>query len=136
MKTIEEIVAENLFTLMRQRGLSQAALAKAAGIDKDYLNKIIHARRRLGPEKEAPLAEALGCSVVDLYQRQPAAESKSAGPISSPAARILVAYEMGSQHTRNVIDAAVNAELAGRNLDEIVARLKLQSRKSQESKGS
>ena len=45
MDEISKIVAENISRLLKARDMSQVELAKAAGIDKNYLNKIINGKR-------------------------------------------------------------------------------------------
>jgi transcriptional regulator with XRE-family HTH domain len=66
--TIRQILATNLRRFRAERGLSQEALAAAAGIHRNYLGGIEREERNVGLDNLAKIARGLDISVSDLVR--------------------------------------------------------------------
>lgn len=60
----------------KHRGLTQADLASAIGVDRTYLNKIERGKRDYVPHVLEAAAAQLGCAPGDLISRDPADSSE------------------------------------------------------------
>lgn len=72
-QTLRENFAQRLVILLRQRGLTQADLARKAGLERYHITDYVTARRYPRPGQLVTLAEALGVSVDDLRPQSPEA---------------------------------------------------------------
>lgn len=82
-----------------QRGLSQAALAKSAGISQQLMSKLEKGTIAMSPERAQSLAAILGCRAVDLlpaFANQPT-------PEGAEEAELLHVYRALSPDRRNVL---------------------------------
>lgn len=75
---IREILAHNLKTQRRTRGLSQEELAHRAGIDRTYISSLERSVYAAGIDVVDSLAKALGVEASDLLKR-PAPSAKKRG---------------------------------------------------------
>lgn len=66
---IREILAHNLKTQRRARGLSQEELAHRAGIDRTYISSLERSVYAAGIDVVDSLAKALGVEASDLLKR-------------------------------------------------------------------
>ena len=64
------VVAENIRQCRQSIGLSQEALADNCGLHRTYIGAIERGERNVTVNTLARVAEALGCSVIDLLSRQ------------------------------------------------------------------
>jgi hypothetical protein len=129
-------LGKKITELARKRGYAKPSdFAHAHDINIRTFNDLLYGYTKIMPDSLLRVCEKLDVEPWELLA-PPQIRPQASGPTLSHAALILLAYEMGSQHTRNVIDAAVGAELADRNLDEIFARAKSQLQKVREAKDS
>jgi transcriptional regulator with XRE-family HTH domain len=71
-KTQKGFFATRLKELRRERGLTQAGLAKAAGLSLDGIRQLEYGRREPGYDTLQRLAKALGISPGMLFPDEPA----------------------------------------------------------------
>ena len=62
----------NIRRIREERGLTQKALAEAAGVSAPFLYDLENGNRNAKPETWARIAAALGCTIDDLYERKEA----------------------------------------------------------------
>lgn len=67
MEKIDQIVIENIRRRLAEAGLSQKALAKAANLNYEGLNRILKGHSPPSRSTVASIAKALRCSPDDLY---------------------------------------------------------------------
>ncbi|WP_239405960.1 ImmA/IrrE family metallo-endopeptidase [Frankia sp. Cj3] len=83
-----QILTDRIRQLLRESGLTQQALAKAADMDPTALSKVLSGKRRLSTLELALIAEVTGVSVTDLLasdEREAVQVSARAQPDTSPA---------------------------------------------------
>ncbi|WP_250286724.1 ImmA/IrrE family metallo-endopeptidase, partial [Frankia sp. CiP1_Cm_nod2] len=83
-----EILADRIRQAIRDAGLTQQALAKAAGMDPTALSKVLSGKRRLSSLELALIAEATGVPVAELLasgEQGSTRISARAQPDTSPA---------------------------------------------------
>lgn len=68
MKTAIECIGENVKRLRRERGLTQEACAKKAGLSQGYLQTVELGKKWIGPKSISALAKALGVTESELFQ--------------------------------------------------------------------
>jgi len=61
-------LAENLRKIRRENGLSQEGLAEACGLHRTYVSSVERGERNISIDNIGRLAEALGCTVVELVR--------------------------------------------------------------------
>ncbi|TIL65636.1 helix-turn-helix domain-containing protein [Mesorhizobium sp.] len=81
---IREILAHNLRTQRRARGLSQEELAHRAGIDRTYISSLERSVYAAGIDVVDCLAKVLGLEAADLLKKPDAAVRRRASPRRSP----------------------------------------------------
>lgn len=62
----------NIRRIREERGLTQKALAEAAGVSAPFLYDLENGNRNAKPETWARIAAALGCTIDELYERKEA----------------------------------------------------------------
>jgi transcriptional regulator with XRE-family HTH domain len=67
MQDIKKIFGQRIKTLRIEQGLSQEALAIAAGIDRTYLPAIEKGKRNVSLEVIEKLAKGLQVSIIQLF---------------------------------------------------------------------
>ena len=60
----------NIRRIREERGLTQKALAEAAGVSAPFLFDLENGNRNAKPETLARIAAALGCTIDELYERK------------------------------------------------------------------
>jgi transcriptional regulator with XRE-family HTH domain len=106
-QTLRDNFARRLVALIRQAGLTQAELARKAGMERYHVTDYVTARRYPRPAQLAALAEALGVSPDDLRPRAPGASE----PPKLPRFGI-VADERNPGKMRVQLDETVSLETA------------------------
>lgn len=71
----EEIVASNIRAIIREKGFLQKFVANRAGYSKQAFNNMLTGRRVIRADDIPRIANALGCSISELYESR----SKRAG---------------------------------------------------------
>ena len=56
--------------IRRERGMTQKALAEAAGVSQPFIHDLENGNRNAKPETLACIAAALGCTIDELYERK------------------------------------------------------------------
>ena len=75
MKTIKELLAQNIRNFRKKLGLTQAQLAEMAQIETITVNRYENGKRNGDPETVEKIAAALGVPIDDLY-RDPTAHNQ------------------------------------------------------------
>jgi transcriptional regulator with XRE-family HTH domain len=70
-KQLHIIVARNIRIQRIDMGISQEALAENCGLHRTYIGAIERGERNITVNTLARVAEALGCSVIDLLSSTP-----------------------------------------------------------------
>ncbi|RWH71773.1 MAG: XRE family transcriptional regulator [Mesorhizobium sp.] len=81
---IREILAHNLRTQRRARGLSQEELAHRAGIDRTYISSLERSVYAAGIDVVDSLAKVLGVEAADLLKKPDTALRRRRSPGGSP----------------------------------------------------
>jgi transcriptional regulator with XRE-family HTH domain len=69
--------------LRTEKGLSQTALARKAGMTKQMLNAVESGRSHFSPASLARIADALGCEIKELLPEEPPPAPADGHPASA-----------------------------------------------------
>ena len=62
-----EIIINNIRTIIREKGYLQKSVANRAGYSKQTFNNMLNGRRAIRADEIPRIASALGCESSDLY---------------------------------------------------------------------
>ncbi len=80
MTPLRKIIARNLRTLRRARGLGQVELAVIAGVDRSYISDIEQGKYGVSIDKIDTLAAALGVAPWEMLHPHTASNAGKAAP--------------------------------------------------------
>jgi len=61
------ILQNNVLAILKRKGWSQSRLARAVGLDRDTINKLIHRTRDPRVSTALKISAALGCKTEDIW---------------------------------------------------------------------
>lgn len=108
MKTIDEIVIENIRREMKLKKLSQVDICKETKMDVNYFSKVINGRRSPGKALIAKVARALGRDPADLMIEAVVPESENLK--FAVAVDVLLAFEKSTPYRRAIALAILTGD--------------------------
>jgi transcriptional regulator with XRE-family HTH domain len=68
MLTTNEIIGQNILTILNKKSLTQAALAEKLGWRRQDVNKIVHGRKNVTAQELKKISDALNVSMEELVK--------------------------------------------------------------------
>jgi transcriptional regulator with XRE-family HTH domain len=68
MLTTNEIIGQNILTILNKKSLTQAALAEKLGWTRQDINKIVHGRKNITAQELKDISNALNVSMEELVK--------------------------------------------------------------------
>ncbi|WP_422446730.1 helix-turn-helix domain-containing protein [Thermoanaerobacterium sp. DL9XJH110] len=103
MLTTNEIIGQNILTILNKKSLTQAALAEKLGWTRQEVNKIVHGRKNVTAQELKKISDALNVSMEELVKEGAVNENIEPiklfmGQVSTKEARL------GLLHAQKIMD--------------------------------
>ncbi|HHW02359.1 MAG TPA: helix-turn-helix transcriptional regulator [Thermoanaerobacterales bacterium] len=103
MLTTNEIIGQNILTILNKKSLTQAALAEKLGWTRQEVNKIVHGRKNVTAQELKEISDALNVSMEELVKES--AVNENIEPIKLFMGQVSTKEaQMGLLHTQKIMD--------------------------------
>ncbi len=103
MLTTNEIIGQNILTILNKKSLTQAALAEKLGWTRQEVNKIVHGRKNVTAQELKKISDALNVSMEELVKE--GAVNENIEPIKLFMGQVRTKEaQMGLLHAQKIMD--------------------------------
>ncbi|MDI6600237.1 MAG: helix-turn-helix transcriptional regulator [Thermoanaerobacteraceae bacterium] len=103
MLTTNEIIGQNILTILNKKSLTQAALAEKLGWTRQEVNKIVHGRKNVTAQELKKISDALNVSMEELVKES--AVNENIEPIKLFMGQVSTKEaQLGLLHAQKIMD--------------------------------